>query len=112
MQALQGFPGGSALKNLPAMQEMKESWVRFLVGEDPWEESKTTHSSIHAWRQRSLVGYSPWGCKEPDTTEVTKHAGSLRAYPEACGILVPQSSLALEGRFLTTEPFSKSQGSF
>ena len=20
-------------------------------------------------RQRSLVGYSPWGCKEPDTTE-------------------------------------------
>ena len=23
--------------------------------------------------QRSLVGYSPWGCKESDTTEVTEH---------------------------------------
>ena len=24
--------------------------------------------------QKSLVGYSPWGCKEPDMTEVTKHS--------------------------------------
>ena len=24
-------------------------------------------------RQRSLEDYSPWGCKESDTTEVTKH---------------------------------------
>ena len=23
--------------------------------------------------QRSLVGYSPWGCKESDITEVTEH---------------------------------------
>ena len=23
--------------------------------------------------QRSLVGYSPWGCKESDTTKVTEH---------------------------------------
>ena len=23
--------------------------------------------------QRGLVGYSPWGCKESDTTELTKH---------------------------------------
>ena len=31
-----------------------------------------THSSIlpgKSHRQRSLVGYSPWGCKESDTTE-------------------------------------------
>ena len=53
MQALQDFPGGSALKNLPAMQGMQETWVQFLGGEDPWEEGMTTHSSIHAWR-------SPW----------------------------------------------------
>ena len=26
--------------------------------------------------QGSLEGYSPWGCKEPDTTEVTQHAHS------------------------------------
>ena len=24
--------------------------------------------------QRSLVGYSPWGCKQLDTTEATEHA--------------------------------------
>ena len=31
-----------------------------------------THSGILAWRihgQRGLAGYSPWGHKEPDTTE-------------------------------------------
>ena len=30
------------------------------------------HSSTLAWKipgQRSLVGYSPWGCEESDTTE-------------------------------------------
>ena len=27
--------------------------------------------------QRSLVGYSPWGYKELDTTEVTKQASSV-----------------------------------
>ena len=28
--------------------------------------------------QRSLVGYSPWGCKEPDTTEPTPQSPSLK----------------------------------
>ena len=42
-----GFPGGSAVKNLPAMQE---TWVRSLGWEDPLEEEMTTHSSILAWR--------------------------------------------------------------
>ena len=35
-----------------------------------------THSSVLAWRipwTGSLVGYSPQGCKEQDTTEVTQH---------------------------------------
>ena len=36
------------------------------------EEGMETYPSILAWRihgQRSLVGYSPWGHKEADTTE-------------------------------------------
>ena len=40
--------------------------------EDPLEKEMATHSSILAWRshgQRSLAGYSPWGCKELHTTE-------------------------------------------
>ena len=35
--------------------------------EDPLEKGMVTHSSILAWR--SLVGYSPRGRKESDSTE-------------------------------------------
>ena len=42
-----GFSGSSAVKNLPAMQEM---WVWSLGREDPLEERMVTHSSIFAWR--------------------------------------------------------------
>ena len=41
------FPGGSAVKNQPAKQEI---WVPSLGGEEPLEEGMTTHSSILAWR--------------------------------------------------------------
>ena len=59
------------VKNLPAMQETR---VQSLGREDPLEKGMATHSSILAWRtheQRSLLGYSPWGRKESDTTEAT-----------------------------------------
>ena len=42
-----GFPGGSVVKNLPAMQE---TWVQSLGQEDPLEKRMATHSSILAWR--------------------------------------------------------------
>ena len=63
-----GFPGGSVVKN-PAMQE---KWVQALGQEDLLEKEMATHSSnlpgkFHGLR--SLVGYSPWGRKESDTTE-------------------------------------------
>ena len=56
------------VKNLPAMQE---TWIQPLGQEDPLEKGMAAHSSILVWRipQRSLAGYSPWGRKEPDTTE-------------------------------------------
>ena len=44
------FPGGSAVKNLPAMQEVQETWVQSLGREDPLEEDVATHSSVLAWR--------------------------------------------------------------
>ena len=43
----EGFPDGSTLKNLPAMQEnrvLSPDW------EDPLEEGMATHSSILTWR--------------------------------------------------------------
>ena len=42
-----GFPGGSAAKNLPAVQEMQ---LQSLGQEDPLEKEMATHSSILVWR--------------------------------------------------------------
>ena len=44
------FPGGPVVKNLPAMQEPQEMWVRSLGWEVPLEEGMATHSNILAWR--------------------------------------------------------------
>ena len=75
------------------MQEMQETQVRSIGQEDSLEKEMATHSSILAWRMDrgdsvgvssyrgdsvgvssyrgdcSLVGYSPWGHGESDTTE-------------------------------------------
>ena len=44
---IEGFPGSSVVKNLPAMQETQ---LRSLGQEDPLEEGMASHSSILAWR--------------------------------------------------------------
>ena len=44
-----GFPGGLAVKNLPAMQEPQEMQIRSLDQEDPLEKEMATHASILAW---------------------------------------------------------------
>ena len=50
------------VKNPPAMQETQ---VRSLGQEDSLEKGMATFPSEH----RSLVGCSPWGCTELDTTK-------------------------------------------
>ena len=57
------------VKRLPTMWETR---VQSLGREDLLEKEMATHSSIlpgKSHRQRSLVGYSPWGRKESDMTE-------------------------------------------
>ena len=69
--SVSGFPGGLAIKNPSAMQEM---WVQSLDGEDPLERGMATYCSILAWRV-------PWteepgrlqGHRESDKTKVTDH---------------------------------------
>ena len=46
------------IKNLLAMQDIQETWVRFLGHEDPVEKGMAIHSSILAWK-------SPW-MEKPD----------------------------------------------
>ena len=47
MNLLGSFPGGSVVKNPPAMQE---TWVWSLGWEDPLEKEMATHSNILAWK--------------------------------------------------------------
>ena len=44
-----GFPSGSAIKNLLAMQET-QMWVGSLGQEDPLDEGMAIHSIILTWR--------------------------------------------------------------
>ena len=46
MGHIQGFPGGSVVKNPPAKQE---TWVQSLGQEDSLEMEMATHSTILAW---------------------------------------------------------------
>ena len=45
-----GFPGGSVVKNLPAVQEIQATQVGTLGQKDPLEKEMATHSGILAWR--------------------------------------------------------------
>ena len=57
------------VKNLPAMWA---TWIQSLGWGDPHEEGRQpspVFSPGEFHRQRSLVGYSPWGSKESDKTE-------------------------------------------
>ena len=65
------FPGVSAVKNPPAMQELQETWVRSLGWEDPLEKGMATTPVFlpgESHGQRSLVGYNPQGHKESNMT--------------------------------------------
>ena len=75
------FPGGSGMKNPPAMQEAQAMWVLTLGGEDPLEEGMAPPTLAflpgEPHGERSLAGYSPWGRRESGTPEVTEHASTL-----------------------------------
>jgi len=63
------------VKDPPAMR-VRSHWVRLgfdpWVGKIPWRREQLPNpvfwpGEFHG--QRSLAGYSPWGCKELNTTE-------------------------------------------
>ena len=70
------------VKNPPVIQETMETWVRSLGWDDPLEEENVNPLQYFlpekSHGQRSLVGYSPKGCKELDTTKwVSMHAHTV-----------------------------------
>ena len=63
------FPGGSDGKRLSTMWKTQ---VRALGWKDPWRRKWQSTPVLLPGKshgQRSLVGYSPWGYKELNTTE-------------------------------------------
>ena len=72
-----GFPGGSVGKESTCnVGDTGRHGLNPQVGKIPWRRAWQTipvflPGKLHG--QRNLVGYSPWGHKELDTTEVTEH---------------------------------------
>ena len=67
IQNLEGPLVAQELKHLPTMREMG-FWVRKFPWRRNWHPTPVfLPGKSHGWR--SLVGYSPWGSKESDTTE-------------------------------------------
>ena len=70
-----GFPGGSVVKNLPAnARDVGDSdfhsWVRKIPWRRKWPPTPVSLTG-KSHGQRSLAGYSSWGCKDLDTAEHT-----------------------------------------
>ena len=60
------------VKNLPSVQE---TWIWSLVGKIPWRREWLPIPVLlprQSRGQRSLAGYSPWGCKKSGTTECAR----------------------------------------
>ena len=87
----QGFPRGSKVKALPATQELQETRVysraRKILWRRAWQPTPVfLPGESHG--QRSLVGYGPWGPKESDTTEVTRHH-THKCFPNPVKVFCP-----------------------
>ena len=92
-----GFPGGSVVKNPPALQEMT---VQSLGQEDPLEEEMATHSSILTWEIPVDRG-AWWGtdhrvAKEKEHNLATKqHSCSIKGESQKSGGVPPFPILVL-----------------
>ena len=69
-----GYSGGSVINHLPAKQETLKMQVWTLDQEEPWVEEMPTPVFLpgKSYGQRSLVSYSPWGCKRVGHDLATK----------------------------------------
>ena len=76
--AIEGFPGGTSDKELACKcRRYKRYWFDLWVGKIPWRRAWLSNPVFlpgEPHGQRNLVGYSPWGHKELDTTEATQNA--------------------------------------
>ena len=100
-----GFPSGSVVKTLPATQEMQADVLHPPVRKIPWRRTwQPTPVFLpgESHGQRSLAGYSKWGCKESDRTE--RAGGMAEVRRRACWKRTRFTKTACEWReFLRVE---------
>ena len=74
---------------LPASAgDLKRLGFNSWVGKIPWRRVWQPPPVVlpeESHEQRSLVGYSLWGRKEPDTTKATQHIRTLSSLPKISG---------------------------
>ena len=101
----QGFAGGAAVKNPPAMQEAQEMWVGSLGWEDLLENRMVIHSSILTWKSPWTEEPSrPWSM-EPRELDITEHTHSQTPHPEGQGSMrLGSESVPLSGGMLVWPP--------
>ena len=68
------FPGGSDVKESTCNADRPEfnPWVRTIPWQRKWQPTPVFWPG-ESYGQRSLAGYSPWGCKESDMTQQLIH---------------------------------------
>ena len=73
-----GFPGGSDSKGI--CLQCRRPGFNLWVGKIPWRREwlpTPKFLPVESYGQRSLVDYSPWGCKDLDMTEQRTHTHIL-----------------------------------
>ena len=69
------------VKRLPAMRRPRfDPWVGKISWRRKWQPTPV-FLPRESHGRRSMVGYSPWGRKESDTTERASHSHSLLRIP-------------------------------
>ena len=90
------------------MQETQETWVQSLGPEGPLEEKWQPTPVFLAGEchgQRSLMGYHPQGCTEPDMTEATPH--TYMAHSAKCFVCVLLLTLHKGREFISSQKAMK-----
>ena len=92
----QGFAGGTSGKESTCQcRRHKRRGFDPWVGKIPWRRAwQTTPVFLlgESHGQRSLAGYSPWGHKESDMTEVTEHRHSTGPLSQWCCLTISSSA--------------------
>ena len=100
---------GSASGKEPTCQCKRHKRHEFdpWVGTMPWRKAwQLTPIFLpgESHGQRSLVGYSPWGCKESDMTEMTQYTLSIPKNPSPIAETEDESRMLVQEFLLRKDP--------